>query len=491
MAVFSAYRFDGGMNDVINPQLLEPNSGTLFYNCELEDGKIRGIKDIVYNGSRSPEQLGHYGNRNRSLVKWFERTYWSDNVTNSAPFFGGNEESLGIPYPDAPPSLEAVGDAGLTGSYRYAVTFVNANGWESCPGSYDGYYSEISVEGKKINVSCPAFPQGISYAKIYRTVDHGAEFYYVGKLEHSGDVHLDDMSDVDAQLGEVLSTFDHFPPPDRGRYICEAQGTFFLAVDSRLYYSVNGNPHAWPPLQFIGVDDTITGISREQQGILVFTRNNAYQIVGFNSPDTITKNSIPGNQGCVSFRSLSSVNNNPIWLSNDGICLWDGNVISIISKERIRITDLSVRYSVSANDAYYLMFKDSIIVFNLRLGGVFYKLKFTYDMEYAWYDADNDILYFTINNAAYRFNSGSPREFEYHSPMIGKTYLVKKKFRDIFINCTREASLKVNIDGKDVFEIVVPPGMNKVKFPMHMVGYDCFVNIKSKGVLNEYSVTFE
>ena len=379
MATFFSNSIAGGMNEVIDPGLLDEKSAALLVNADISTGKVRSIKKTKKLDISTPESLRHYGKLNRSLVKWFERNYWSINDTLAPPFYGGDAENyLGIPFPlyDRDVELTTI-DGELSGEYKYCVTFVNPNGWESAPGDLFDYERAITLENKYVEIKVTWEDDRIAYAKVYRTLEHGADFYCVGEIKKSGDVFKDQTDDYTLAGLEPLSSIDNYPPPDNGKYLCESGGVFFLAVGSTLYYSAVGNPHAWPKLNFVGLDDIITGIASEFQGVLVYTRNNTYRITGAESAETLSKQLLPGNQGCVNYNSIAQVSNAPIWLSNDGICLWDGENINVISQQIINTTRLPVICAVSANDCYFLFLEKGAILYDHRNGDVFSKLDFT------------------------------------------------------------------------------------------------------------------
>ena len=489
------------MNDWLHPSLLETNTAASLVNADESSGKIVPIKRPIRMTISDPVQYGHYGTRDRSLVKWYNRFYWSNNTALTSPYYGGNEENyLGIPFPAYSGSSANVaieestpesGEPGLDGSYKYCVCFVNPNGWEGAPGSLSEYETAISISGKwaKITVTWDSEDARISYAKVYRTGDKGADFYCVGEIHTSGGNLVDKTDDtILTMLNPLVSTYN-YPPPDGGKYLCEYGGVFFLAVDSLLYFSIQGNPHAWPQVQYLSFDDTITGIVPEFQGVLVFTKNKVFRVVGADSPDTVTKTYIPGNHGCINFRSISVLSNAPVWLSNDGICLWDGNSITIPSYQVLNTNYLGVKYAVSANDKYYLFHTSGGIIFDRKNGDIFYKIDFSCD--YAWYDGDNDCLYILIGDALFQYGRGNNLTFRYVSGNIGGDEITQKIFEELLISCDGESDISIHIEDVEKFSIRVPAGRNRVKLPFSAVGRYLSLHIRSSEKLNEIGITYE
>lgn len=499
------------MNDWIHPSLLESNLAAKLVNATVSNGKLVPIRRPVYLSDNTPEAYGHYGTKDRSVVKYNGRYYWSNNNASAAPYYGGNPENfLGVPYPtygtggnvqvDFTFALSIEGAIHLTGDYKYCVTFVTENEWEGAPGSLTEYEVGATIENKNPKITVTWSDERIAYAKIYRTADHGADFYEVGqihKTEQGGqtyfDVFVDEMPDEEAVLQNPLTSQENYPPPDGGKYLCENGGVFFLAKDSLLYFSALGSPHAWPTAQFITFDDVITGITPEFQGVLVFTRNNVYRVVGADAPETVQKLYIPGNHGCISWRSIAALNNAPVWLSNDGICLWDGNSITVPSYRVIKTSGLqeSVRWAVTANDSYYLFTKNGTIVYDIRNGGIFYKLDFSF--EYAWYDVSSAIFYLYNPNGTYRYDYGTNLELTYISPNIGGAESTLKIYREVYIVCANTTEFLASIDGIPLWDdpVVIQGGRQRIKLPLHAVGHWLSLNISSKDSISEVQVLYD
>ena len=492
MATFFTAQFTSGMNEVLSPALLDENTASLLVNANIESGKINSVRNPKKLAVNTPEELRHYGKLNRSVVKLYERSYWSINDTVTAPFYGGDQENyLGIPYPkyDREVTFAPI-DGELSGEYKYCVTYVNANGWESAPGAVLDYERAVKLDKKYVNITVNWSSDVVSYAKVYRTIDHGADFFCIGEIKKSGDTLTDKVDDYTLAGLEPLSTVDNFPPPDNGKYLCESGGVFFLAVGSTLHFSALGNPHAWPMINFIGLDDIITGIVPEFQGVLVFTRNNTYRITGADDVQTLIKTLLPGNQGCVSYNSITQISNAPIWLSNDGICLWDGESINVISRRVMNTTRLQVVCAASANDCYYLFLEKGAIVYDHRNGDIFSKLDFT--CQYAWYDGNADALYLQNANGISVFGEGEKSAYTYRSGYIGVPESTYKFFREVIVSIEGSANVTLVCDGAAVFSVnLKASGRHRLFAPYNTLGRYGQLKVSGTGTLIEAGVVYE
>lgn len=490
MASYFTAQYTGGMNEVLAPSLLGENTASLLYNADIESGKISSVKLPKQLPVSNPESLGHYGKINRSVVMLYGRIYWSINDTLIGPYYGGDEENyLGLPYPeydkDVIFTLQPEGE--LSGNYKYCVTYVNANGFESAPGSLTDYERLFVFENNYMDITVSWQDERISYAKIYRTQGGGADFYCIGEIRTSGETFTDKMSDYSLVGLEPLSSTDNYPPPDRGKYLCESGNVFFVAVDSTLYFSKQGDPHSWPKLNYVGFDDIITGIVPEFQGILVFTVNNAYRITGADNAETLIKSLLPGNQGCVNYKTISQISNSPIWLSNDGICVWNGESINVISKQVLNTNRLQVTKAVSANDCYYLFLKDGAILYDHRNGGVFRKLDFTCD--YAWYDGETDVLYLQSSGLIYGWGQGELGVYHYVTGYIGVPESEYTFVREVILTIDGMAEVTLLNEGTEVFSVKLEKsGRHRLKLPYTTFGRYFQLKISGIGMLKESGV---
>ena len=505
MKIFSCNSFTGGMNDWIHPMLLESNIAAKLVNADISTGKLVPVKRPLKLAGTTPDYYGNYGSHNRSAIKYNGRYYWSDNRAAEAPYYGGYPENfLGVPYPtygenknvqvDFIYADSTEGTVHLSGEYKYCVTFVTENGWEGAPGSLSSYEVGATIEEKNPKVTVSWSDSRVSYAKVYRTMDHGADFFCVGEIHTSGNSFTDTVPDETAVLLNPLTSEDNYPPPDAGKYLTENNGVFFLAQGPLLYFSAVGNPHAWPATQFITFDDEITGITPEFMGILVFTRNKAFRVIGADNPQTVQKIYIPGNHGCINWRSIAMLNNAPVWLSNDGICIWDGNTISVPSYRVIKTDELAekVKWAVAANDCYYLFLRRYAIVYDIRNGGIFYKLGMTY--EYAWFDVGSGVFYLQDAGGIYKYGgSEEALSMQYSSPYIGGNESGVKIYHEIYLVCQDEVKLSAAVDGVPLWNepVSVPAGKQRIKFPLHSVGHFLSVSLESPGNINELQVLYD
>jgi hypothetical protein len=203
----------------------------------------------------------------------------------------------------------------------------------------------------------------------------------------------------------------------------------------------------------------------------------------------VTKSVLPGNQGCVNNKTIGQISNAPVWLSNDGICFWDGESISVISRRIINTTRLPAVCAVCGNDCYYLFTTAGTIVYDHRSGDIFSKLDFTCD--YAWYDGTSDIFYLQRNEHIYMYGAGEQATYTYLSPRIGQPESEYTYFREILIVNTGSARVLFFNEDSLVFDIhIAQGGRHRLRMPYNTLGKYCQVKIIGSGALSEIIVLY-
>jgi hypothetical protein len=500
MAIYDIKTFDRGINNFIDPGFIQKNQSQKTENAKISDGNLTSLNGLTMLNEiliKNPEDLDHYGASNRSMVNFLDNDYWSINDAVAAPYYGGQPANyLGVEYPSAPPTVAAGAAGALTGDYKYAITFLNGEGWESAPGDTAVYWSTVTLASQQADISIPAFPTGTATCIIYRTVAAGSEFYEVARTASPSSTYSDNLTDDLLLLGNPLDTVNDLPPPDGGKYLTEQNNTFFLVVGDRVYFSKQGNPHAWNPLDFVNLNDTGTGLVEEFEGILAFTSNSTTRITGYDVL-TVSSKLLPSNQGCKNWRTVSRLDDVPIWESNDGLCIWDGSSIKLVSHELYEISFTSTHAEVY-DDAYYLFHPNGATVYDRRTGGTFTELSnfvgSTYN-EYAWYDGDADKLYLYNGLAGddgrvYEYGTGTAQEVDYISPHVDGG-LTEKSYRRIWLRNDSTTTVKFFVEGTEVMDVDVLAGERFIYLPAGSDGRYAYFELIFTGTVFDAAIEYE
>jgi len=572
----SVNNFTGGANNFISPLLLS-NQARQLQDADVSTGNLVSAKANVNTNLHDPVNLGHYGAANKSAVKWFGKYYWSINDATAAPYYGGNDYVPGISYPPHPPTLAKSFDAasGMTaGTYKYCITCLNKDSWESAPGDTVNdpteWYNEIILQAKnspkltsiavssgtatatlysgqihtfvvgdkvtvsgttnyngvvtltavttttlcwtttattaesslsnaaatlvpsKVTVTLPSVPSGTTTIRLYRTAADGATYYMVKDFDASlaSSTYDDALADLLLLQGNTMVTEFYLPPPGNGKYLTQNAGYFYLAVDEKLYYSIVENPHAWNPSSYIVFDDTITGIVPEFQGLLIFTANRVYRLTG-TDVNTFNRQEIPGQQGCRNYLTIARLSNAPVWVSNDGICLWDGSSIKVVTNQKYLI-DFAPVCAVAGNDIYYLFYATGCLIYDVKNGGIFYTSS-TENCQYAWYDVDRDTIYLLLDegdtDTIYSLGGGSQLQGVYHSGNLGALSALTTKELLSFIvssNCDVRVIIYSDFDNSVLTLDVSGSGRRRVWLPTGTMANELEIEIQWTGTVFEF-----
>ena len=114
--------------------------------------------------------------------------------------------------------------------------------------------------------------------------------------------------------------------------ITNVGGIFFASNGSQVRFSHFNNPHSWPVIGYVEVDGEVNGVIEYFGEGLVFTNNSTYRIRG-SHPEQMSIVKLPDNQGLPSSyrKTLTVVDGTVIWISNDGICMYDSGSIRVLS----------------------------------------------------------------------------------------------------------------------------------------------------------------
>lgn len=358
--------FNGGLQTKIDPHLVQPNQAIECINVDLDKGSIHPVKGVtqeqVVNGIYIlQEDSVIISNSNpldeRSYARFGTRVYWTNgsyDITSDDSYspnniglaglfrwdatLGKGIEAAAPVAPDGTVGLaSSAANGALNGTYVYTYTYVDTDGIESAP---SGYYS-IGINNKDsitITISTETnAPTDFSFRRLYRSGGANPTFNLVAEI--TGLSYVDNTRDIDVSRIE-LSTISNSAPPTNMKYLVENNGTMWSAVGDKLHFSVNGHPEYWSPLDYVKLNDDITGIGKFADNIVVLTRADAYMVTGYDR-DSIAVTKLPYREGCVNHRSISNVGDYLVWVSKNGVCVFNGSSVSVASRNLLSWNDLA------------------------------------------------------------------------------------------------------------------------------------------------------
>lgn len=309
------------------------------------DSNTVSIYDYPPNGPQ-------IANRFQQVVRSFQpddadnKLYFSDYPNYAKIRTIGVERRLGLPKPDGLTVAAIPGDTSdelLNESWSYVYTFVDEFGFEGPASDPTGLFT-IGVGGSA-NLTFPPLPNqaGTSITKgyLYRTNagDSGAAFQFVAEFTAAqmtasqGTPINDALSSADLQ--EVLSAEDNYPPPDETyqngalRSLVELPGGVLAGHTPKAVHVTKPlQPHAWA-YEYPCANE-IVGIIEVPSGLLVLTVAGPYVLFG-STPEAMVLEKLPSEQGCLSQRSIIKVDNVVYFASKDGLCRYESGSVFVVT----------------------------------------------------------------------------------------------------------------------------------------------------------------
>lgn len=346
--------FNGGLNTKVAPHLIEVNQATECINVDLTKGSLHPIKSMTHEEVTTGEYtimedgviISNADEQDiRSYARFGGRIYWTNRYYGSFGLMRYDGTSAGVEA-SAPPapngtitSSGTIPNGNLSGEYVYAYTYVDTDSIESAPSPY----SSIVLLNKEdasltINVATP-IPNDVVYIRLYRTGGNNPTFNLVGEFLKANLTFIDTTRDIDVSRLE-LASFDNSPPPASLDNLVENNGTMWGSVNDRIYFSINGSPEYWSSLDYVTLNNPCTGIGTYGDSVIAFTRSGAYIISGY-SRDTVAVSKLATREGCVNHGSIANVGDYLVWVSRNGVCIFDGNTVTVATRNMLSWNDLA------------------------------------------------------------------------------------------------------------------------------------------------------
>lgn len=508
MAISELITFDGGLSTKVDSHLIGRNEGIVCQNVNLEKGVLTPLQQMEFVENVKGEHLYVFDgdiitNDNMSDNRFYDeyagRLYWTDtnhgsygllrydSTVTPDPNVGVNAEAPN-PYNQAtyPVTVTTSITAGhlSNAEYTYALTIVNSNGIESTPVVIG---SATATKNKSIKlcvdeVSVTAYLTSISSTvNIYRTGGDNPTFNLI--VEDMSPTHplvqmngtdlcyYDSLADINVPRIE-LTTFENYAPDNTLDMLIELKGTFYSAVGKKVYFSQTGRPEFWHPLDYVQLDKECTGLGKFGDTIVAFTRTSAYMISG-NNRDNIVLERMPFNQGCVDKHAVVNIDAFLIWTSLNGICLFDGANIQVLTKKSIAWDEFarvgnatfhdintkwdggsgfSIKYAAGYQDKYYGVFNNGIVIVDLSSG---LKVSTIYieNVASVAFNRDDDFLYIAVDKLDGTYdvyaliNTGTNMEATWKTGKLTDGSInVKKHYRQVTIDGIAK-TVNVYVDG--------------------------------------------
>ena len=332
-------------------------AGTTAYNSTLLGasairGGIRwyygsGSKQLIV-GSGSDLWLGTDGpntfasiksgltaDRDYFLGSYLDYLYIVNGIDAMQRWDGTTMRAAGFPAPGSTCTVATGAATGLTGTFKYKVTFLYDSN-DARESSASAASASVTVADQKIAVS--AIPtggasSGVTARNLYRTKAGGSDYFFLTKINDNSTTTYTD-STADGSLGTNQAPTDNGVPP-AGQYILIFKGRMFVAntvaQPQRLYMSsitsteksptgvtsVHGaGVEIFPASHFVDVGDNnrpITGLGLVRDQVVVFKEDAIYNVLGDDAQDMVVW-APETSTGCISAKTIANIRGNLFFL---------------------------------------------------------------------------------------------------------------------------------------------------------------------------------
>lgn len=381
----------------------------------------------------------------------------------------------------------------LLGTRNYVYTYYSSvTGFESAPSPVS---DDLDVLINNVVVTGFVAPSDntVDAIKLYRLGGTLTNYFLVDTLAKTVITYTDTKTDLVVADSDLLETDGFIQPPTGIKFLTEYNSALFGSIDSTLYFSNSGLVDNWLATNYIEFPEHITGLGVTQNGLLVFSRNKTWILVGTDI-NTYSKYLLNGNQGCVSHSTIAYVDNNLLWYSLDGICVSSGGALEVLSYMKLGKVVINPIIARVYDSQYFLFHSTGTIVIDFRGGAVKF-LNLSLIVRGAYYSSSYDKLYILKPSdiGMYEYNSGSNLTFNYRTGYLAENGLTNyKTYKNIYIRTEGSVSLDIYLDGSVIKTYTLQAGFNDIKYPQeHSRGYYTELNFYGTGKVLEVNFLTE
>lgn len=512
--------FNGGLQTLLSEHLAQPNQAVECINVDLDKGSIYPLKAYDETGSITGKYTVLFNGRTisntdpldtRSYARFGNRLYWSSGEYGSFGLYRLKDD--GVTVVDAVPPLvttfgtitpvDNILSTPTVKSYSYVYTVIDDEGIESLPSP--AVVVEIGEGDLDITITiddtAEDVDQTVLFRRLYRTGGANPTYNLIAELEETKLVYTDKQRDLDVSRIE-LTSFDSYPPPVGLTNLMTLGGTMWGSVDNRIYFSNQGRPEYWYPLDFFTLDEPCLGIGKFRDTVVVFSESKTYLVRGTNR-DNITLDKLPYDEGCVSHWNIANVTEALMWTSKNGVCMYNGSTVEVITRNIISwsgsasIADTSfndypsgvkwddntgffVEFAVGFRGKYYAVYRGGIGVVDIAKRGIASTKSLTSATSIYEDNASNSIVVIDTNFKIYRseakisgvFDSKINPYAKWKTPkLIDGSDSTIKQYRKVFVDGVPEqvdiyinGTLRHTVKNKSIF--YMPSGSigNSIQF---------------------------
>lgn len=366
---------------------------------------------------------------------------------------------------------------------QYVYTYYNStDDVESVPSPVSDEFDIKAVRSATLTAFEPSTDAQVDKIRLYRIGDNATSFTLVTEFDNTTTTYVDSVPST--ELTDILESSDYYAAQTGLKYLTEAYGILFGAIDNKLYFSVQRKPNAWPESYYIVFKKNITGILPSSDGILVFMQNATDLLIG-TGVASFARRSLSLEQGCTNHFTARYVQNMPVWQSEEGICAYASGSVKVISKDKLGTQNFSIVNTAVLDETYFACLEGgSILAVSTKLDTLVFK-NFSFSKLISnIYTTDGALYGIVDNDRLVKLLVGPAIAFSYKSPVfIDDSYTNIKTYNNIYVRADGDFEFSIFIDevlvktytltGNTTHDISVPQASQKgygIQFEINGIG---------------------
>jgi len=357
-----------GLAPRTSERLLNPMQATLARNTKLLQGELRGyrspreIADLTdeyftvrrafrvrdTSGFNYEDEWLAFDSQDVDVVRspivndQFDRYYWAGDgrpMYNTAEriFAGDPAYFLGVPIPTIAPTVNPSLEVYNNSTRAYLYTFVSEFGEEGQPSPPT---LETGDDGtwviSDMQTTVPdAANRTITDKNIYRTVPGNSSslFFFIAQIPIAQDSFVDDVTDFDAALGNILESQLWAEPITTMQGFALMGNGYLVGFDGkRVVFSDPYRPHAWPAEYELATEFEVVGLVVWGSTIVIGTESNPYMGQGV-TPQAFTMQKMDAVEPCLSRRGMVATVAGAYYPSINGLTLVNASGVLNITQD--------------------------------------------------------------------------------------------------------------------------------------------------------------
>ncbi len=214
----------------------------------------------------------------------------------------------------------------------YVQTYVTDRGEESRPSAASALLTLGDTDSVQITMTAVPAGRSIASRRLYRSATGTTSAAFKLQGEYAAAVTVVVDAKPDKQLNDVCATFGWLEPPATLKGLTGLpNGIMAGYVDRTLHFCEPYHPYAWPAKYDKPLAHKIAGTVAVGQSLFVGTSGRPYLVTGSDAA-SMTEEIISSNVPCLSAKSMVAIQNSVFYASKDGIALYEGGRVMIITK---------------------------------------------------------------------------------------------------------------------------------------------------------------